>query len=130
MDALTELAIDIAEMHEALAARLRRFTKDLKGEMARNSDVQFADRVMAAARRLHASVGPRQLEALQFIAGSHPAGVGTGNLMRRMQIDQPNVYLTLKSLVERGFLRKDESGSPHLYYLSDTLIDEAGGADS
>jgi DNA-binding MarR family transcriptional regulator len=130
MNALTELAIDLAQMHEALANRLRLFTKDLEGELSRRAEVQFADRVVSAARRLHASVGPRQLEALRLIAVSHPAGIGTGNLMKRMQIDQPNVYLTLKSLVERGFLRKEGSSSPHLYFLSDKLTAEAGGADN
>jgi hypothetical protein len=130
MMALTELANDLAEMHETLANRLRLFTKDLEGELSRRIEVHFADRVVSAARRLHVSVGPRQLEALRLIAASHPAGLGTGNLMKRMQIDQPNVYLTLKSLVERGFLRKDGSKSPHQYFLSDKLTVEAGGAEA
>ena len=129
MSALDELMTDLADLHEATARRLRLFVDTGREPVTVRDDAPLADRVVAAARRLHDSIGPRQVEALRLIAGEHPNGVGTGALVKAMNYDQPNVYLTLQSLVERNykFVRKDAAVSPHRYFITDYLLGEAGG---
>lgn len=124
------LVADLADSFDAIAARLRRYIAEEQVEASRAPEVPFVDRLVEAARRFHVSIGPRQLEAVRLIAAAHPEGVGTGQLMREMHVDQPNVYLTLKSLVERKhkLLRKDSASVPHRYYLSEELLREAGEA--
>jgi hypothetical protein len=128
MDHLAELAVDLANLHEALAGRLRRFATELHIAAERDAEIPFPDRVIAAARRMHQSIGPRQLEAMRLIAETHPQGRTTGELMKSMGMDQPNVYLTVNSLVKgnRRLLSKDQTASPHRYHLTETVLREAG----
>lgn len=126
MTALTELVEELATLHTEMADRLRKIAKLADAESSTGPTAPFTDRVLRAARRLHESIGPRQLEVLRHIADAHPEGVTTGDLVRLMHYDQANIYLTLKSLWDRNYLfvRRDETVKPHRYYLSPKLLGE------
>lgn len=77
------------------------------------------------ARAVHPQLGPRQAEVIELLEQHGPNGTNTGVLSRSMNYDQPNVYLTLRSLVGLGFVEKDESVIPHNYRLAGPLQDGA-----
>ncbi|NUT94454.1 MAG: hypothetical protein HOY78_20790 [Saccharothrix sp.] len=70
------------------------------------------------ARIVNPLLGPRQAEVISWLEQAHPDGTDTGDLSRRMDYDQPNVYLTLKGLTEQGLVEKDTTTRPHRYRLS------------
>jgi DNA-binding transcriptional ArsR family regulator len=78
--------------------------------------------VVARARIMHAYLGVRQAQILELLAEAYPDSTDTGKLSRQMDYDQPNVYLTLKGLIEQGLVEKDAAAHPHQYKLSAVLL--------
>jgi DNA-binding MarR family transcriptional regulator len=113
-DALDVLAEVLATASDAL----RKHAQSLRSTI--REATEHVD-VVAVARRLHGSLGPRQAEVLALLQEAGPVGTNTGVLSRRMGYTQPNVHLTLKELVRRGLVEKDASARPHNYRLSPRL---------
>jgi hypothetical protein len=113
----------LADAHEAAARTLRRHSALLGDDetMAVTSTGATADSVLERVRSLHPQLGSRQEEVVALLdeAGDH--GLDTGVMSRSMDYDQPNVYLTLQSLVRHGFVERDTSVSPHTYRLTEDL---------
>jgi len=127
---MNALFSELADHHEAIARSLRAHVAAMPMHSDEHTDTAFPGRVVAAARHIHPAVGSRQIEALRHIADAHPNGITTGPVAKKMSYDQPNLYLTLQALMRPQFnlVRKDDSVSPHRYYLTDQLVDAAGGA--
>ena len=64
-----------------------------------------------------AQLGFRQRQILGVLA-EHPDGTNTGVISRAIRYSQPNVHLTLKSLIDRGLVEKFASERPHRYKLA------------
>jgi DNA-binding MarR family transcriptional regulator len=73
------------------------------------------------AKSLHPELGPRQTEILGLLEIAGPDGTSTGHIAKKIGYPQPDVYLTLRGLVTRGFVEKNDSSSPHRYSLSKSL---------
>ena len=126
---LEQFMNELADLHQAIADHLRSYAAP--GAVTPESpasDASWEDRVIAAARRMHNSIGPRQVEALRLVVQAHPKGATTGPMVKAMKYDQPNVYLTLQSLMRHKLVIKDSDSTPHRYYLSKELRREAGEA--
>ncbi|UQS27564.1 hypothetical protein L1857_34595 [Amycolatopsis thermalba] len=74
------------------------------------------------ARIMNPQLGPRQAEIITLLDELYPKGADTGYLHRKMNYDQPNVYLTLKGLIQQGIVEKDATTRPHLYRLTDDFM--------
>ncbi len=107
----------LAEAFEAAASVLRR--------RAALTETGTQERplsgAVARARAVHPLLGPRQAEVLQLLEEAGPSGTNTGVLSRRMDYDQPNVYLTLRGLITLGFVERDHQTTPHTYRLTELL---------
>jgi hypothetical protein len=130
-DAMTSadtLYLKLADHFEIIAKELRSYATEVRDHPQPTPDASFPDHVVAVARRQHQSIGPRQLEVLRLVAEAWPEGVTTGHVSKKLHLDQTQVYLVLKSMVERNFkfVRKDASTDPHHYYLMERLASEAG----
>lgn len=75
--------------------------------------------VLETVRREHPSVGERQVELMSLLTEAGDEGATTGDLSRRMEYDQANVYLTARQLARRGFVEKDNTARPHRYRLAE-----------
>jgi len=73
------------------------------------------------ARAIHPLLGPRQAQIIGELEKAGPAGTTTGRIREAIHYDQPDVYLTLKGLIELRFAEKDPSSRPHIYRLGDRL---------
>jgi len=124
MTSFEQLLIELAELHEGTATRLRQFAKEVRRDHEEAHEVPFDVKIVARGRTIHPSIGTRQAEVLGLVARDHPAGVGTRKLSRAMAYDQANVYLTLAALATRGLVRKDAGTRPHRYFLSDRILEE------
>jgi hypothetical protein len=126
---LESLLSDLANHHEAIAQDLRAYANAAHERQTPLAEAPFPDRVIAAARSIHNAIGSRQVEALRHIAEAHPDGITTGPVAKKMNYDQPNLYLTLQALMrpQFGLVRKDDAVSPHRYYLTDKLVEATGG---
>ncbi len=114
--------IALAEAHEAAAEVLRRHA----ALASANAEPAPADAV-TRARAVHPQLGPRQAEAIRQLEEAGPSGTNTGAISRAMAYEQSNVYLTLRGLITLGFVERDESASPHRYFLTDLLWHDPPG---
>jgi hypothetical protein len=124
MDAnLTRLLSILADNYETTAAALRDFVAvATAGEEGPDATLPVVGTTaVERAQSLHPHLGKRQIEALSLVEEIGSGGAETGTLSRRMNYDQPNVYLTLQGLVKRGLIEKDASQHAHRYYLSPLL---------
>ena len=56
------------------------------------------------ARAIHPQLGERQAQVLEVLAQAGEDGTSTGFIARKIDYDQPNVYITLRALVGIGFV--------------------------
>ncbi|MBW3589530.1 MAG: hypothetical protein KY429_08945 [Actinobacteria bacterium] len=105
---------------DAMARVLRESRLDIRTESLSEHDA--VTRVLAK----HPKLGRRQEEVIRILESKGEEGTNTGVIARAIGYDQPNVYLTLQHLIRLGFVRKDDSQSPHRYYLDWQLLDEEG----
>jgi hypothetical protein len=118
-----------AGVRDALPGRRTGYDADATGSAPLNPDASFEDRLLAAARSRHQWIGPRQLEVLRHLAETWPEGLTTGALSRKTRSDRANTYATLRSMTAPNMklIRKDDSRTPHRYYLADAVATEAKG---
>jgi hypothetical protein len=120
----TAILTALADAHEAAARTLRRHAALLDNGQANEltSAEAAAGSALERARAMHPQLGSRQEEIVVLLdeAGEH--GLDTGVMSRAMEYDQPNVYLTLQSLMRHGFVERDASVSPHIYRLTGGLL--------
>jgi Fe2+ or Zn2+ uptake regulation protein len=90
---------------------------------ARGVDGQGPQGAIAKARAIHERLGRRQAQILGVLEEAGGDGTNTGVISRAIDYDQPNVYLTLQSLVGLGFVDKDKTTDPHTYGLTPRLRD-------
>jgi hypothetical protein len=110
-----ELLLKAAAVHEQIAASLR---QDASAIRSPNGDVDPMSRALA----IHPKMGDRQRQVLQLVIEAGEKGTDMGTVQRAIgDITGPNVHLTLKRLVELGFVRKEEHLRPQLYYVADPL---------
>jgi hypothetical protein len=112
----------IAEALEAAASVLRDRSARLKQRSPAESN--RAPNPAERAKALHPQLGPRQEEIITELTKAGGRGTGTGAIVRAIGYDQPDVYLTLRSLQKLGFAEKDTSAKPHIYRLGPRLRDE------
>lgn len=109
------------EVLEALADAFGAAEQVIRKRIARvavDRPVANVSEVLQAVRAEHPLLGPRQAQIVELLSEAGDDGMNTGGLSKRMQYDQPNVYLTLQVLREEGFVEKDETVSPHIYRLA------------
>lgn len=115
MSDLRELLLATATMHDKLAEAMRR-------EAAAMPSANGHSDPLTHALAIHPKMGFRQQEVLQEVIKAGDEGTDMGRVQRSLDgITGPNVHLTLKRLVEWGFVRKDEHHDPQLYYVGDAI---------
>lgn len=119
----TAILTALADAHEAAARTLRRHSALLGDDEAREvtSDAAQSDSALERVRSMHPQLGSRQEEIVVLLEEAGERGLDTGVMSRSMDYDQPNVYLTLQSLMRHGFVERDTSVSPHIYRLTEGL---------
>lgn len=119
----TAILTALADAHEAAARTLRRHSALLGDDQVREvtSAEAPADSALERVRSMHPQLGSRQEEIVALLEEAGEHGLDTGVMSRSMDYDQPNVYLTLQSLMRHGFVERDTSVSPHMYRLTDNL---------
>lgn len=111
----------IADALDAASATLRQRVALLKP--VGPSEARGPAGAVARARALHPQLGERQAQILEILAAAGAEGTGTGPISHQIDYDQPNVYLTLQSLVRLRFVEKDDTSDPHRYRLTGLLGD-------
>jgi hypothetical protein len=125
-----EIVDALADAFEAAAQKLRERSALLQQAHAGGSPAASASETnpgrsaVERARALHPQLGPRQAEVIHELAKAGAKGTGTGPIVKAIDYDQPDVYLTLKGLQALGFAEKDTSSKPHTYRLGQRLRDE------
>ena len=104
----------IADALDAASAVLRRRLR----EAVASAEPSQSGHVLDAVMREHHGLGPRQRQVIDLVAQHGERGVDTGWLFRAMGYDQANLYLVLRSLVQRGIVEKQSDHHPHLYRLA------------
>jgi hypothetical protein len=120
----TAILTALADAHEAAARTLRRHAALLgDGQSTELTSAEAAaDSALERARVMHPQLGSRQEEVIVLLEEADDRGLDTGVMSRSMGYDQPNVYLTLQSLMRHGFVERDVSVSPHTYRLTEELL--------
>lgn len=74
-------------------------------------------------------LGPRQRQILKVLLEAGEEGKTSGEIANAIDYDQPNVWLTLKALVDRGLVVKWDDRRPHRYQLADRfrVVETRGG---
>jgi hypothetical protein len=120
---LESLLRDLAGSLGTMAERLASAADALHEQAARDGAQPLADRVVAYARQKHPALGQRQEPMLRVVAAAHPDGISHAAASAAMpEPSLANDYLTLKALIARGLVSKDDKTSPHHYYLADDMI--------
>jgi len=114
----------VADAFEAAGRTLRERVALMRAEGAGESAVAGPRDVVARARALHPSLGPRQAQVVREVEEAGSEGAAAGMISRTLDYDQPNVYLTLQGLCNSGLVEKDESVRPHRYRLGPKLRQE------
>lgn len=110
-----DLLLKAAALHEQLAASLRQDASALPSSSGEADP-------MSRALAIHPKMGDRQRQVLQLVIKAGEEGTDMGAVQRAIgDITGPNAHLTLKRLVEWGFVRKDEHARPQLYYVADSI---------
>lgn len=118
----TAILTALAEAHEAAARTLRRHSALLGDEASGATPSEStAGSALQRIRSMHPQLGSRQEEVVALLVEAGEGGLDTGVMSRDMDYDQPNVYLTLQSLMRHGFVERDTSVSPHIYRLTEDL---------
>jgi hypothetical protein len=112
----------VAEVLEQAARSLRLRAAQLGTSSEPGPATERETSAVERLRTLHPAAGPRQIEVVQVLDEAGAEGTNTGVIARRIDYDQPNVYLTLQGLTNRGFVVKDESTTPHTYRLATDLF--------
>jgi hypothetical protein len=121
MDPEVAILETFADALDAASASIRHSASRMAARLSPDPDMPSGDGMVARARALHPALGPRQAQAIKELEDAWPDSRTTGLLAASMAYDQPNVYLTLKTLISLGFADKDASASPHLYRLGPRL---------
>jgi Sugar-specific transcriptional regulator TrmB len=111
----------IADCFDAASTKLREHIALLTAVEPATEAEPTTKNVAARARAIHPQIGPRQIEVLEVLEGAGTKGTRTGHISSVIGYDQPNVYLTLQSLMALGFVAKDETRRPHIYRLAGRL---------
>ncbi|MCU1600547.1 MAG: hypothetical protein JWO22_1256 [Frankiales bacterium] len=125
---VVSLMNDLAENAEEAARIYRRIAEEFS-EVARAAGAASAmpiDSPVARAVRAHPSLGPRQRELVEHVAAAGGGGTDTGKLARATGMSQPNVHLTLKHMIDRDLIRKDDSVRPQRYFLGTAISEQSG----
>jgi hypothetical protein len=122
---LATLFNDLADHTEATARTLRKIAYEMSAGTG-PLPLPATGSALERALGIHPSMGPRQRELITLVEGIGARGADTGELSRASGMSQPNVHLTLKGMMTRGLIRKDESQRPQRYYLGAAL--DARGA--
>jgi DNA-binding transcriptional ArsR family regulator len=113
----------LADALDAASGALRQHLALLGPPAARGADGQAPQGAVAKARAIHERLGSRQAQILEVLEEAGGDGTNTGVISKAIGQDQPNVYLTLRSLAGLGFVEKDKTTDPHTYRLSPGLRD-------
>lgn len=122
MSGTTDCLDALADALEAAGRVLRARATDVRSSEIDPSRAQGNRPIVDRVRSRHQQLGPRQAQAIEVLAEAGVAGTTTGVIARRISYDQPNVYLTLQALIQRGIVERDVTTNPHTYRLSSEVL--------
>lgn len=119
-DVIPEM-ISALEDAEKLINKVASLLKRISAAESLDKELSQPKSAIRRAKVLHPELGPRQTQIIQLLETSGSDGAPTGVIAKAIGYPQPDVYLTLRGLVARGFVEKDESTSPQRYRLTKSL---------